>query len=510
MRRTTHLLLLAVTVMLVVAAVLIDLDRVPMPWWDEGWTMAVARNWVERGHYGQLLNDQPAQVGLTAAFPTVASVALSFRLFGVGVAQARLVLVGYTLIALVLLYWLARRLYDRRVAIAALIVVMVAADPNVQPLFLGRQVLAEMPMMVYLLIGYVAFDQALRRSGWWLLIASGAWGVGLIAKQQALPFWVMSLLVPIGWVVLKRQWQIAWRLTLSLIGGYAVMRLLPIGLAALIGQPIASPTLEGLVDVTAVVLIPEVRLTLLVFVAQLGLPTLIGLIYSLQRLWQTTEVAAPRSTLHWMIWSLAASWFAWYVLLSRGSPRYVFPPVFIGSVFVAALLSDLTHGFHRHSMVATRFNRRSVGALLMIVLLLVMAVFNLRWLGEVLTEARLGDAPVQATAAFLNTQTPPGALIETYNSELFVLLRRPYHFPPDQTNVALIRDVTRANFGAAVELSADDERWLEYDPLSASPDYLVVGAANELWRRLYDPILKTAAFKRVYANRVYEVYERQR
>jgi hypothetical protein len=55
------------------------------------------------------------------------------------------------------------------------------------------------------------------------------------------------------------------------------------------------------------------------------------------------------------------------------------------------------------------------------------ADFNLRWLSDVWADAQ-HDAPVQA--AFLNTQTPPGALIKRYNSELFVLLDRPYHYHP--------------------------------------------------------------------------------
>lgn len=508
--RRGRALSLVIGVVALIATSVIALDRVPMPWWDEGWTMAVARNWVERGHYGQLLNDRLAQIGLTAAFPTVASVALSFKVFGVGIVQARLVLVAYTLVALALLYRLGRRLFDRRVARVALIVMMIAGEPDFQPLFLGRQVLAEMPMLVGLLVGYAAFDRALRGSAGWLLIAIGAWGMGLIAKQQALPFWAVSLLLPIGWAALTRQWRISRYLVIGLIGGYAAMRLLPIGISALVGQPISGPVLEGLVDVTALVLLPEVRLMLLLLVVQFGLPTAIGLIYGLRHVWHATETDRARATLHWMVWSLAASWFAWYVLLSRGSPRYAVPPVLIGSVFVAACLSDLTHGFQFRSILSGRLNRRSLGAGLMLVALVTTLLFSLRWLGGLWADVQHSDAPVQETAAFLNTQTPPGSLIETYNSELFVLLQRPYHFPPDQTSVALIRDVTRANFGATIVLSADDLAWLNYDALTADPDYIVIGQANELWRRLYDPVLKTERVRRVYANRVYEIYERVR
>jgi hypothetical protein len=37
-----------------------------------GWTMSVARNEAERGHYGRLLDGQLAPPGLVAAFPVTA------------------------------------------------------------------------------------------------------------------------------------------------------------------------------------------------------------------------------------------------------------------------------------------------------------------------------------------------------------------------------------------------------------------------------------------------------
>ena len=48
---------------------------------------------------------------------------------------------------------------------------------------------------------------------------------------------------------------------------------------------------------------------------------------------------------------LAGGWYAWFVLLSVGVPRYLFPATFIGSIFVAALLYDLTDRFSLGWMV---------------------------------------------------------------------------------------------------------------------------------------------------------------
>ena len=52
----------------------------PPPWWDEGWTLSVARNWVERGHYGRLLDGQIAPNGLEASFWVTAPVRIPRRL----------------------------------------------------------------------------------------------------------------------------------------------------------------------------------------------------------------------------------------------------------------------------------------------------------------------------------------------------------------------------------------------------------------------------------------------
>src|SRR5262249_55217546 len=141
----------------------------PPMWWDEGWTLSVARNWVERGHYGRLLDGQLSPPGLEAAFPVTAPVALSFRLFGVGIWQGRVVGVVFMIGALALMYMLAHWIYDRRVALGTLFVLLLMPmHPQLHPLIMGRQVLGEMPMFVYLLAGYVCLFVALDRSLWLL------------------------------------------------------------------------------------------------------------------------------------------------------------------------------------------------------------------------------------------------------------------------------------------------------------------------------------------------------
>ena len=81
--------MLFVLAVLFCAAIMINLADSPSLWWDEGWTLSVARNWVESGHYGRISLGRNTPPGFEAAFPTTASIAFAFQYFGVGVAQAR-------------------------------------------------------------------------------------------------------------------------------------------------------------------------------------------------------------------------------------------------------------------------------------------------------------------------------------------------------------------------------------------------------------------------------------
>ena len=66
------------------------LNSWPSVWWDEGWYLDAARNWIEQGHLGHYLDGQPIPPRIPVRFPVVVLVALSMKFFGVGVWQARL------------------------------------------------------------------------------------------------------------------------------------------------------------------------------------------------------------------------------------------------------------------------------------------------------------------------------------------------------------------------------------------------------------------------------------
>ncbi len=475
------------------------------PWWDEGWTLSVARTWVERGFYGRLQLGQPAAPGLEAAFPVTDLVALSFRLFGVGVWQGRLPIVLCAVGALALMFELARRLHGRAAAWATLALLLLPPHGQLNGLLMGRQVLAELPMLCYLLAGYASLLLALRRPIAGLPLAIVCLALGLLAKLQAVPFVLVSLLLPLALLLLQRRWRPAAILAAALagawFGGYALVA----GQRALVaGHTLPPVALPGLVSVTALVpslaLRPVVLRTVLVY----ALPQLLGIAVALwQFAWrERLRLDSPAAIVRCALLLFAASWMAWFAGFSIGWIRYLLPATFVGSLFAGELLARLSGGSPRAAigrvaaaLRARRPNRPALGGLLALALLAALLPSGVLALGRGYAAP---DGSAMQAAAFLNTQTPPGARIETYETELHFLLDRPYHFPPDQVHVAIDQ---RVLLGRDVPLG--------YDPLALAPDYVVVGLFGQ-FSGLYNAIISDRSFRLIRRDGVYEIYERIR
>jgi hypothetical protein len=258
---------------------------------------------------------------------------------------------------------------------------------------------------------------------------------------------------------------------------------------------------------TALVPVGHVRASALLVALAFGLPTALGLCWAGWREFgwlRQTNCDIGLEITRLALWGLASSWYAWYLALGMFFPRYLFPPLFIGSLFAAKLFYDWTDGFKvratvRHAsavMLRWHLSRTTVGALLAVVLVVLTTTSAVLML--VISLPTLADTSVFELARYIDAHTAPDALIETYNSELFFLVHRRYHYPPDQTNVVGLR-----------LLYFNPDEPLDYDPLMADPDYLIVGTPSREWR-VYDTVLKTGAFRRLLTLSRYDVYERVR
>jgi hypothetical protein len=482
------------------------LDTFPPVWWDEGWTLAVARNWVEFGHYGQMLMGEPRGPGLSAAFPVVAPVALSFKLFGVGVWQGRLPGLFFTLGAIMMMVYLAEVLYNRKVAVGTLfVIIFMQGHEHLNPLLVGRQVLGEMPMMFYLLAGYVFFLFALKRSYWFLIPAVFFWGIAIKTKAQVLPFWVISLLAPLGVALLKKWWKESLLFILALGGTWMVGEWVLRFQGMLIGAPIvAEAPLEGLYEVTALVIGLSARKTALILLILFGLPTLAGIIHAgktiIQSKWNPFKHRS-NYLIHLSFWCLGGSWLLWFALLGSPWHRYLFPATFLGAIFVSNLVFDLTDGFDfkksmkiaAQTLRQSPMSKKAIKAVMGIfiieygVLIMLFIIFQSLY--------TFGDKSLLQTAHYFDSSELRNKTIESYDSELFFLLDQKYHYPPDQAHVLFNRQIL---------LGEEINRI--YDPLLGSPDYLVVGPFSEMWH-IYDEILEGDQFRLVLSTQRYLVYK---
>jgi hypothetical protein len=496
------LLLVAVTISAAFMALSFNLETTPPLWWDEGWTMSVARNWVELGHYGRLLDGHVAPRGLEAGFPVTASIAFSFAVFGVGVYQARLVAVVFTIAALVSLYLLACRFYNRSIAIGTLaVLIFMCGHVDINPLIAGRQVLGEIPALFFLLAGYLTFLQAENRPVVAVPLAAVFWSLALFTKVQVQPFWAASLVLPLLLVIFRRRWGLAGLIASGLVGSVALF----LWFQHYFSENVTSSPVSGLTRVIALAFSKHARLAVLDETLQFGLPTLFGLCWGFWILLRSGyKLESHVNAVRFSFLTLTLSWFAWYEFLSLGWPRYFLPPAFLGSMFVAAMLHDWTNKFSLTSTVERSasllkklgFSQTSLAA---IVAVMLIAMSSGRTL-TILYEAYVLDADgsIKETIDFLNTKTPPNSLIETYESELFVFLNRRYHYPPDQIHVELIR-----------KFSLGEQVTIDYDPVASDPDYLVVGPQNRFWD-FYDAHLTSGAFRSLQKYSRYEIYERVR
>jgi hypothetical protein len=256
---------------------------------------------------------------------------------------------------------------------------------------------------------------------------------------------------------------------------------------------------------------PPVRLMALLMAVAFAMPVVLGLCYAAWRIvknFHELDLDGGQEVSRLILWTFAASWLGWYVLFSIGWDRYLFPAMFFGSVFAGVFVRDVAGGFGFPRLLRKgadilrqrRFTLSGLGSLLAAIV--IPAVFLIAfWLTVSMlfrSYTSLADGSALETARFLNQSTVREALIETIDVELFFLLERPYHHPPDSVR----HELNRRTFLGKREP-------IDYDPMISDPDYLVIGPHSRMWR-LYDSVLTTENFRLLRTYPRYEIYQRVR
>jgi 4-amino-4-deoxy-L-arabinose transferase-like glycosyltransferase len=484
-KRNDHGEKISAVAVFVLAAFLLfyNLDLNPRPWQDEGAVASIAKSLVQNGVYAtKTSNGYETYGGVQSVGPTVVlPVALAYRLWGVGLVQGRWVMALYAFITLVLLYQTGLTLFNRRVAIVA--VILVLGSQAVGYFIYGRPVFGEVPALGFFLAGWLVWNQAIRRNRSLLAVLAGLL-VGLAMVTKAYYVIIVSgtivLLAVMDWVFYHQH---RFKYLLLLGGGALACYGIWTGWQWLyFGADVFAENLAKLRQLAS---------------ATSGIhPTWIGdavkrligpdaghfyffwgflsLLYAIPLCLRRTREAFLLAT----VWLLTVLWLAYYVFWSMPIPRYVFPFAAIMSLFVAKLFHDVASGFAATGREFWPALRRyisgqadlpplalvSLGALVGLTsfILLVGYEFQRTVRLDVLdtegvekhavaTPPQLGVP--QQVADFLNQHIDRDKVIETWERELGVLTDHTYHYP-DQLMLAKIDSAVFHN-GGYYSLGAD-------------------------------------------------------
>lgn len=479
---------------LVVALVslLTRLDTYPAAWFDEGYKANAARTLVEHGVYGTYTSAGyiPFDPGISSGPADVLPVALVFKVLGAGVAQARLVSVAFTLLAVASLTGVASFLYGRTAALPIMLFMLAVPDiDGVSLLLLGRQILGEPAAVALILLGLLIWFQGGERPSWQRAAFAGAViGVGLLSKTQ-----IAIALMPAVVLVCLTRW---WRQWTTL----AQQLLLPVTSVLIFVAWSAVGSLSTPPDIradNAAMLADAIRTNLLTFLFGRTLPSaswlivavmLIGAGVVVLRQWRQRKRGAPTNT-QWaevLLEVFVAVTTVWFVLLSVGWPRYAH----MGLVVALLLLSKGLWDGWRWVQQRWAVSNGALAAALTILALSVNLYSALNY------QALDGG---QAAAAYIDANIPPDALIETWEWQLDALTQHSaYHHPHQRYLFEAIRQFSH-------EQRAFD---LDYDLLQADPDYLIIGTFGKC-TGIYTAAAVTTSFVPIAEIGDYLIYQRQ-
>jgi 4-amino-4-deoxy-L-arabinose transferase-like glycosyltransferase len=483
---------------------LYHLTDYPTTWFDEGSHLHVPKTLVRFGVYADYSSEGFRHYGPTVGVgPTVMlPIAAVFRLFGIGLLQARLVMVLYLLATVCVFFRLASGLGGRRLAWIA--TVLLVASRGVSLLELGRQVLGEVPGFFFAVVGLLVWFRSWDRVDWRRLVGVGLLlGLAMVTKYQYLL--VLAPTLSLAWLANLIYYRTAPQRVFIVPGlvAAACFALWQVYLVLYLGPATVSENLAMLREFTsgaAMVLSPELMkrgikelLNLKVYLGWLVPVVIYGFVLALPR---------RREGLQWgLLFILMAVNLAWYVVASISWLRYAFPGLAVASLFVARFFSDLTDGFRLDGTALWQALRQGQPVLgrqaLHGVLLAWLGLMIVLPLGQTALEivSPSFNAPL-AMAAYLDERVPHEALIETWEPEMGFLTDHNYHFPPPLLLNSAVGYIWLGGSSPAQD----------YDFVQTElPSYVLVGEFSR-WVDLYPVELLTTRYGLVTSIGAYELF----
>ena len=482
------------------------LSDYPTTWFDEGSHLHVPKAMLQLGAYADYSSDGLRYFGPTLGVgPAVMlPVAAAFKALGIGLVQARLVIVAYLFGALFLFYRLALKLDGPKVAGLAL--AFLVSSRAIALFKTGRQVLGEVPALFLLLAAFLVWFSAWEGQSGRLVAAGLLFGAAATTKYQFLlaiaPMFAVAFALNFVYYRGAKMRVFVWP---ALITG-TVFALWQVVLVVYLGPATSAENLAALRAATAgaatVFSLPLMKRSMgeLLAFKTFGGALIVGLAYGVFASVGKSRAAQQRGVL----WIFAMVNLAWYVLASVGWLRYAFPGLVVACVFLAKFFVDLLALLRESRSTpetpAGWLAFDSVrGGVMGVVVLWAAVIIVPSLAASALPIVRPPQNAPAAMAEYLTKEIPTGAVIEMWEPELGFLAAHNFHYPPTGTLNVAVQHIW----------SGGPAPRLKYHPLEeAQPPYVLVGSFAR-WVDVYPPEVLARDYQRLTSIGAYELYARK-
>lgn len=456
-----------------------NLTRFPSPWFDEGSHLHVPKTIVTYGVYADISSEGFRYYGPTIGVgPTVLlPVAGVFKLFGIGLLQARIVMSVYLLAAIYVSYYFVEHLAGKWVSLAAISLML--SSRSVLFLEYGRQLLGEVPGYFFLLLALYLWFTKWNVNNWKRLSLIGLFlGFAMITKYQYLLFLAPALFL--SWLLdifyykqsTHRNFLIPGIIAAGSFGIWQLITLQYFGPStALENLALLRASAEGAAfnfNITQLAANAGMLTSRAVYLGAL-LPALIyGFIVSFRR----TSDGQKWS----VIFLLVVLNLFWYTVASIGWIRYAFLGLALSSIFIARFLWEIIGDSEKTwnaEFFRSLFNfRNATGAAAALWLL---AIITIPLAKNMIDIAFPSPSYAQQMSAYINDNIPMDVTIETWEPEMGFLTDHNYHYPPNNLLAVAVKQIY--SNGAPVRENYDFVQ-------SVLPEYLLVGEFSK-WTQIY-------------------------
>ena len=407
----------------------------PQPWFDEGTHLLLAKEIAVGNGY-----PFDTTLGPTIIIP----VALSMRLFGINLLPARITMAIYLLICVFSFYFLVKLLTGKKIALAASI--MFVLSPGLDLIYMGRNVLGEVPGLVYFICGTLLFFKILQKENQknlnlQLMLTGILFSLCVLSKYQFLiliPAWMLFSFINL---VYYKKYPLK-----TFLIPFLIMCTISFAWMVLVNENVPKNAEQASQFLSRGILTfspPHAKVSIKFLFSKdvywgWFFP---GFLYALFK-----SFSKKKEGIYWgWLVSITFGWISWFVLFSASWPRYAFVATTAGAIFVAALFSEITYDFYfpfkkiLMQLKSSKFEAKIIPNFLIFSFLILSLGYEFFSLSKTIVSS--GDESSLQMAAYIKVHVPSDEIIETYEPEMCFLSGANCHLPPSEIMDAAITHV---------------------------------------------------------------------